>query len=111
MKRVFEGAVLMAISTLAVISAVASYASTTEESFTTVFTYSLLSALGLAFLLLLLNRDKLKELSDLKKTVLKIILWIKRKIPKNIVVTHDIVSVDALSIPIVISSLWSYLRI
>jgi len=82
LKRVFDGVILMAISTLAVISAVASYASTTEESFATVFTYSLLLTVGLAFLLLLLNRDKLKELSDLKKTVLKIILWIKRKTPK-----------------------------
>jgi len=84
LKRVFEGVILAATSTLAVISSIASYASTTEEGFVTVFTYSLSLAMGLAFLLLLLNREKLKELSGLKKTVLKIILWIGRKISKTL---------------------------
>ncbi|MEM2848700.1 MAG: hypothetical protein QXI36_00290 [Candidatus Bathyarchaeia archaeon] len=78
LKKIFEGAVLMVISTSAVISAVASYASTTKEDFTSIFTYSLLSTIGLTLILLFLNKDRLKELSDLRKTVLKTILWIKR---------------------------------
>ncbi|MEM1569148.1 MAG: hypothetical protein QXL27_06775 [Candidatus Bathyarchaeia archaeon] len=78
LKKIFEGIVLMVISTLAVISAVASYASTTEENFTSIFTYSLLSSIGLTVVLLFLNKNRLKELLDLRKTVLKTILWIKR---------------------------------
>ncbi|MBS7612488.1 hypothetical protein KEJ27_09890 [Candidatus Bathyarchaeota archaeon] len=82
LKKTFEGAVLAAVSTLAVISAVASYVLTTEERLTTVFTYTLGLAVGLTFLLIFLNRDKLKELSELRRTVLKIMLWIKKKVPK-----------------------------
>ncbi|MEM3103944.1 MAG: hypothetical protein QXD69_00375 [Candidatus Bathyarchaeia archaeon] len=78
LKKIFEGIVLMVISTLAVISAVASYASTTEENFTSIFTYSLLSSIGLTVVLLFLNKNRLKELLDLRKTALKTILWIKR---------------------------------
>lgn len=84
LKRVFEGVILAAISTLAVISSIASYASTTEEGFVTVSAYSLSLAIGLVFLLLLLNREKLKEFSGLKKTVLKVILWVRRRSSKTL---------------------------
>ncbi len=80
LKKIFEGTVLMAVFTLAVISAVASYASTTEDGFTLIFMYSLISAIGLACILLFLNKNKSKELSDLGKAASKIILWIKRRL-------------------------------